>query len=103
MTLHRRLVLATNDPRQAQTVQSHLHRALQLAVSVVRFDEVASLLTPETDGEILLVALDPTDASAVETVVRETKVQQLPARLAVVESEQVCDLRLLDHLTPHLA
>jgi transcriptional regulator with PAS, ATPase and Fis domain len=102
MPPHRRLVVAANDARHAQTVQTHLHKALEIAAPLVRFDEVTNLLTPETDGDILLVAFDPSEASAVETVVRETRVQQLPARLAVVESEQVRDLRLLDHLTPHL-
>jgi DNA-binding NtrC family response regulator len=103
MPPHRRLVVAANDARHSQAVQAHLHKALELAAPAVRLDEVANLLTPETDGDILLVALDPSDAGAVETVVRETRVQQLPAGLAVVESEQVRDLRLLDHLTPHLA
>ncbi len=99
----RRLILAANDPRHALTLQSHLHRALQLPAPVVRIDDVPHLLTPETDGDILFVAADPADATAIETVVRETRVQQLPAGLAVVETEQVRDLRLLDHLTPYLA
>src|SRR5687767_14644658 len=102
MTPNRRLVIAANDTRAALAVQSHLTRALELVAPVVRVEDVPNLLTPETDGDILLVALDPSDASAVETVVRETKVQQLPARLAVVESEQVRDLRLFDHLSPYL-
>jgi DNA-binding NtrC family response regulator len=98
----RRLVIAASDPRHAGMVQSHLTRSLQLTPPWVRFEDVPGLLTPETDGDLLLLAFDPADASAVETVVRETRVQQLPARLAVLETEQVRDLRLLDHLNPHL-
>ena len=99
----RRLILAAGDVRLVQGIQAHLHRALQLVAPVVRFDDVSQLLTPETDGDLLLVAGDPADAAIVETVVRETKVQQLPPGLAVVESETVSNLHLLDHLSPYLA
>jgi DNA-binding NtrC family response regulator len=103
MSTPRRLVIAAGDPRHALAVQAHLQRALQLAAPVVRFDEVANLLTPETDGDLLLLAQDSADATAVETVVREAKIQQVPAGLAVLESEQVRNLRVLDALAPHLA
>jgi DNA-binding NtrC family response regulator len=99
----RRLVIAASDPRHSGAVQSHLTKSLQLNPPAVRFEDVQNLLTPETDGDLLLLAFDPADAYAVETVVRETRVQQLPARIGVLETEQVRDLRLLDHLTPHLA
>src|SRR5688572_867239 len=98
----RRLVIVANDPRHAGAVQSHLSKSFQLSPPAVRFEDVPGLLTPETDGDLLLLASDPADASGVETVVRETRVQQLPARLAVLETEPVRDLRLLTHLTPHL-
>src|SRR5688572_19184558 len=98
----RRLVIAASDPRHTGAVQSHLTKSLQLGPPAVRFEDVQNLRTPETDGDLLLLAFDPADAYAVETVVRETRVQQLPARIAVLETEQVRDLRLLDHLTPHL-
>jgi two-component system, NtrC family, response regulator HydG len=103
MAPFRRLVIATGDPRHVPAVQSHLQKSLQLGAPVVRFEDVPSLLTPETDGDLLLLAFDPADASAIEAVVRETRVQQLPARVAVLETEQFRDLRLLDHLNPHLA
>ncbi len=103
MQNQRRLILAAADPRHAQTVQSHLQRALQLNAPVVRFEDVPNLLTPETDGHILLVATEPSDASGAETVVRELKIQQFPASAALLETETVRDLRTLDHLTPHLA
>jgi DNA-binding NtrC family response regulator len=103
MTPNRRLVIAANDTLAAIAVQSHLSRALELAAPVVRFEDVPGLLTPETDGDLLLVALDPADAAAAETVVRETKAQQFPARVALLESEHVRDQRLFDHLSPYLA
>src|SRR5262249_6939620 len=103
MTSHRRLLIAANDARAALSVQAHLGRALQLAAPIVRLDEVPNLLTPETDGDVLLVVPDPADAPAAEAVVRETKIQQLPTGLAVAESEQVRGYRLLDNLDAHLA
>src|SRR5262249_3034576 len=99
----RRLILAAGDVGLVQGVQAHLHRALQLSAPVVRFDDVPQLLSPETDGALLLFAGDPADAAAVETLVRETKVQHLPPALGVVESATVRDLRQLDHLAPYLA
>ncbi len=99
----RRLILAASDPRLTLAVQSHVHKSLQLAAPVVRFDEVANLLGPDTDGDVVLIASDPSDAASVEAVVRETRVQQLPANLAILESESVAGIRAFDHLAPHLA
>jgi len=97
----RRLVIAAGDPRQALTFQAHLQRHLQVDAPVARFEEVPHLLSPETDGDILLFALDPAEAALVETTVREAKVQQIPVRFALVESEQVRGLRLLDPIASH--
>lgn len=103
MTPCRRFLLAAHDARLALEICTHLQRALQLVPLVVRMADVDQLLTPETDGQILLVVGDPTDVTAVETVVRETRVRQFPVGLAVVETELVRDLRLLDGLEPYLA
>lgn len=102
-TTPRRLILAAADPRLALPVQAHLQRALELHAPVVRFDEVPHLLSPETDGDILLLADGPADALGVETVVRETRVQLLPPRFAVLETEAFRTLWSLDHLSPYLA
>jgi transcriptional regulator with PAS, ATPase and Fis domain len=102
MQNQRRLVLAAADLRHVQTLQAHFQRTLQLTTPVVRFDEVQNLLTPETDGSILLVVMDPSDVNAAETVVREAKIQQFPASIAAVESDIVRDLRLLDAFSSHL-
>ena len=103
MAAYRRLVIASGDHRHATAVQSHLQKALQLPAPAVRFEDMPHLLTPETDGDLLLLGFDLSDASAIETAVRETRVQQFPARVAILETEQVRDMRLLDHLNPHLA
>jgi two-component system, NtrC family, response regulator HydG len=103
MHAHRRLVLAAADPRHALSFQAQLQRALQVTAPVIRLAELPELISPETDGDVLLFALDPADAPAVETAVREARVQQIPVRFALVESEQVRNFRLLDHLAPHVA
>ncbi len=103
MTSSRRLVIVAQDQRLAAVVQSYLQKAIQLAAPIVRFEDVPSLLTPETDGDLLLVASDPSDAQAVEAVVRETKVQHLPAGLSVLETEAVRASGKLDTLNPYLA
>jgi DNA-binding NtrC family response regulator len=98
----RRLILVASDPRLAQAVQGYLQKALQLTAPVVRFEDVPHLLAPETDGDLLLLSNDAADTAAIEAVVRETKVQQFPTGLAVIESE-AGGVRGLDHLAPYLA
>ncbi|AMV23377.1 Transcriptional regulatory protein ZraR [Gemmata sp. SH-PL17] len=99
----RRLVIVAQDQRLASVVQSHLYRAIQVTAPIVRYEDVPNLLTPETDGDLLLLASDPADASAVETVVRETKVQHLPAGLSVLETDAVRASGKLDPLNPYIA
>ena len=103
MIPNRRLILAASDPRLTLSVQTHLQKALQITAPVVRFDEVANLLAPDTDGDILLIAAEPSDIAAVEATIRETRVQQLPVNLSVLESEAVAGKRAFDHLTPYLS
>ena len=103
MVSSRRLVLVAQDQRFAAVVQSHLQKAIQLTAPIVRFEDVPNLLTPETDGDLLLIAADPADASALECVVREAKVQHLPPGLSVLETEAVRTSGRLDPLNPYLA
>jgi two-component system, NtrC family, response regulator HydG len=98
----RRLVLAASDPRFAQAVQLHLQKSIQITAPVVRFEEVPSLLAPETDGDVLLLANDAADVPTIEAVVREAKVQQSPAAFAVLEADAVALQRSFEHLSPHL-
>jgi two-component system, NtrC family, response regulator HydG len=103
MTSPRRLIIVAHDHRFATVVQSHLQKAIQLVAPIVRFEDVANLLTPETDGDLLLLASDPSDAGAIETVVREAKVQHQPAAMSVLETEAVRASGKLDQLNPYLA
>jgi DNA-binding NtrC family response regulator len=102
MVSPRRLVIAAQDAHLAATVQSHLHRAVQLSAPVVRFEDVPHLLSPDTDGDLLLVAGAPSDALAIETVVRECRVQHLPPALTVLESESARASNRLDPVAPYL-
>jgi DNA-binding NtrC family response regulator len=103
MVPHRRLILAASDPRLTLAVQTHLQKSLQLAAPVVRFEEVPNLLAPDTDGDILLIASDPADVAAIETTIRETRVQQLPVSLGVLEAESIANKRAFDHLLPYIS
>jgi DNA-binding NtrC family response regulator len=98
----RRLVIAAGDPRIALTFGADLERTLQLTAPVLRFEELPEILSPETDGAVLVFALEPGDARRAEAVIREAKVRRVPAKFALVESEQVRGLRTLDFLSPHV-
>src|SRR5947207_3099898 len=103
MTVQRRLILATNDLRLAQVVQTHLQKSLLVNAPVIRFEDVPNVLTPETDGALLLLASEPADCAAIEQVVRESRIQLFPASITVLASEVVLQSRALDYLKPHLS
>jgi len=102
MVSSRRLVLVAQDQRLAALVQGHLQKAIQLTAPIIRFEDVPQLLTPETDGDLLLVAADPADALAIETVVREARVQHLPAGLSILETDVVQTSGKLDSLNSYI-
>lgn len=97
------LIIAAGDSRHSLTAQAQLPAGLRPNATILRLEELHHHLSPETDGGVLLFALEPADAAAVSAVVREARVQQFPVRFALVESESVRNQRLLDHLAPHLA
>jgi len=99
----RRLILAGHDLRLAQVVQSHVQKTLGLAPPVVRFEDVPGLLTPETDGALVLLASDSADVLTIEQVVREARLQLSPASIVVVTNEGLVGSRILDQLLPHLS
>jgi two-component system, NtrC family, response regulator HydG len=103
MVSSRRLILVAHDQQLAAAVQGHLQKAIQLSAPIVRFEDVPQLLTPETDGDLLLIASDTPDVSAIETVVRESRVQHLPAGLSVLETEAARNSGKLDSLNAYLA
>jgi DNA-binding NtrC family response regulator len=103
MTSSRRLILVAQDLRLAAVVQAHIQKAIQLDAAIVRFEDVSNLLTPETDGDLLLVASEPSDAAPVEAVVREAKIQHLPPGLSVLETDAVRTSGRLDPLNQYLA
>ena len=88
MTFARRLLLVGSDHRFSQTVQTHLHKTFLLTAPVVRVEDVPELVTRETDGVLLFLAADPADADRIEAAVRELRLQQLPPKLAVLETEE---------------
>jgi DNA-binding NtrC family response regulator len=102
MTFARRLLLVGTDHRFSQTVQTHLHKTFLLTALVVRAEDVAELVTRDTDGVLLFLASDPADVERTEAAVRELRLQQLPPRLAALESEEFAQSRRLDPLAAHL-
>ena len=102
MVSSRRLVLVAQDQRLATLIQGHLQKAIQLAAPILRCEDVPQLLTPETDGDLLLIAGEPADAVAIETVIRETRLQHLPAVLSILETDATRTSGKLDSLHPYI-
>ncbi len=98
-----RFLVASDDSRDGFPIQSHLKRAIDLSSLVVRIEDVVSLISPETDGLILLSVLNPANADAAEAVIREIQVQKFPVRIGLLESEHVRNLRLLDQAAQYVS
>lgn len=87
MTFARRLILVGTDHRFNQVVQTHLHKTFLLSAAVVRPEDVSNIVTRETDGVLLFLASEAGDAERIETAVRDLRLQNLPAKQAVLETE----------------
>jgi DNA-binding NtrC family response regulator len=98
MSFARRLLLVATDHRLSQVVQTHLHKTFLLTAPVVRFDDLAHVVTRDTDGLILFLASDPDDADRIATAVRELRLQELPPRPAVLETPEFAVGRRLEHV-----
>ncbi len=102
MTFARRLLLVGCDHRFSQGVQTHLHKTFLLNAPVVRPDDLANLVTRDTDGVVLFLASDPADAERVERAVRELKLQGLPPRVGVLLNEDGATPRQFEALSAHV-
>ncbi len=102
MTFARRLLLVGCDHRFSQGVQTHLHKTFLLNAPVVRPDDLANLVTRDTDGVVLFLASVPADAERVERAVRELKLQGLPPRVGVLFHEDGATARQFEALSAHV-
>ena len=96
MTFARRLILVGTDHRFNQVVQTHLHKTFLLSTAVVRPEDVSNIVTRETDGVLLFLASEAGDAERIETAVRDLRLQNLPVKPAVLETEDHALGRKLD-------
>jgi DNA-binding NtrC family response regulator len=102
MSFHRRLLLIAADTRFAQLVQTHTHKTFLLTASVAAFDDLPQVIRRDTDGVLLFLASDPADADRIDAAVRELRLQQMPARLAVLSTDTFTQSRRIDALAPFL-
>jgi DNA-binding NtrC family response regulator len=98
MSFHRRLLLVGSDPRFAQTIQTHIHKSFLIQAPSIRFEDVATVARRDTDGVLLFLASEAHDADRIESCVRELRLQQIPAQLAVLSQEGFANSRQLDNL-----
>ena len=102
MTFARRLLLVGSDHRFSQSVQTHLHKTFLLSAPVVRPDDLVNLVTRDTDGVVLFLASEATDAERIERAVRELKLQTLPPRVGVLVTEEGATARQFESLAGHV-
>ena len=93
MSFARRLVIVASDHRFGQHVQTHVHKTFLLTAPVVRFEDLPELVTAETDGLILFLASDADDAGRIDAAARAVRLQQFPASVGVLQTEEFAALR----------
>ena len=102
MSFARRLLLVGSDHRFSQGVQTHLHKTFLLSAPVVRPDDLVNLVTRDTDGVVLFLASEATDAERIERAVRELKLQTLPPRVGVLVTEEGATARQFESVAGHV-
>ena len=100
MSFARRLVIVASDHRFGQFVQTHIHKTFLLTAPVVRFEDVAELVTPETDGLILFLASEAGDAERIDAAARAIRLQQLPPGIGVLQTDEFASYRKLESEHP---
>jgi two-component system response regulator HydG len=100
MNLARRLLVVSSNHQSSQFVQTHIHKTFLLTAPVVRYDDVAGLLTRETDGLLILLASEPDDPERIESLIRNIRLQDFPPRLAVLEMPDFRPHRSLEAVLP---
>ncbi len=98
MSFHRRLLLVGSDPRFAQNIQTHIHKSFLIQAPSIRFEDVSTVARRDTDGVLLFLASELHDAERIESCVRELRLQQIPAQLAVLSQEGYAQSRQLENL-----
>ena len=101
MMFTRRILLVGTDARFAQQVQTHLHKSFLITAPSVRFEDLPNIVRRDTDGVLLFLASDARDDESIDAAVRELRLRQWPARLAVLASEQHPASRRLDAIAEH--
>jgi DNA-binding NtrC family response regulator len=96
MSFARRLIFVATDHRFGQTVQTHVHKTFLLTAPVVRFEDLPLLVTRDTDGLIVFLASDAEDGERIDIAVRALRLQQFPARVGVLQTEEFAASRRLE-------
>ncbi len=99
MTYPRRLLIVASDHRFSQIVQTHLHKTFLLTAPVARFEDLSNLVNRDTDGLLLFLASEAKDADRIEAAVRDFTLQQLPPKLAMLQTEDYVRERKFEPFT----
>lgn len=91
-----RVALVSDDQRLAQSIQSHLKKALGQRVFQCDYDSARDHLGQETDGLLLLAAASRVESVPIVQLVREIYIRKLPPIIMIVagdKAEKMGDLQ----------
>ncbi len=98
-----RLALVADDQAFAQALQIHLQDTLGQPAFPYSYDSIRGHLSPKTNGIVLMAVSSATDATPVQRLIQEIRLNQWPCRIVLVESEAAAHEKDLSFLDPHIA
>src|SRR5260370_24106176 len=98
-----RLALVADDQAFAQALQIHLQDTLGQPAFPYSYDSIRGHLSPKTNGIVLMAVSSATDATPVQRLIQEIRLNQWPCRIVLVESEAAAHEIDLSFLDPHVA
>jgi two-component system response regulator HydG len=83
-----RLALVADDQRLADSIQSHLRKALGHPAFLCPFETIRDHLGRDTDGLLLIAASRPPDFTAIRWLVQDICLEKLPPVVMILDGEQ---------------
>jgi DNA-binding NtrC family response regulator len=88
--------LVSDDPRLANSIQTHLKKALGQTIFQCNFDSIRTHIGQETDGLLLLAAASAAESEHILRLVREIYIRKLPPIIMIVAGNEAGDMQQVE-------
>jgi DNA-binding NtrC family response regulator len=91
-----RVALVSDDPRLANSIQTHLRKVLGQNIFQCNFDSIRTHIGQETDGLLLLAAASAAELEHILRLVREIYIRKLPPIIMIVAGDEAGNLQQVE-------